>query len=128
MARGGPLLDQRLAALEIDEQDRLSRLRGQKVAIAPLERRAGPDGDALMLGRLVQGLREGREPRPAVIVVERSAGPHLLLVGLGVVIVAVEERGVEAAGNRLAGAGLAAGRNALGDQDTGGNEAQNSTL
>ena len=116
-AGGNALADDFDVAVEKNEEDRFAGLLGQIVAIGALQGRAGADGDALVLGGLMQRLGEGFEPGPAVDVGERDAGAHLFLVGGRMVAVAIEERGVETPRDRSAAGGLAGGGNAHRDND-----------
>jgi len=118
-AGGDPRTDQLRGAFEIDEEDRFAGLADEVLAIGALERRARADGHAFLRRGLMQGMGQRSEPGPTVLVRQRNAGPHLLLVGLRMKIVAVEKRRVEPSRDGLAGHRFAARGDAHDDQDAG---------
>jgi hypothetical protein len=87
------------------EEPHLRGSRGQHIAVAAQQGGAGhdPTGDLV----LDQPVRDRREPRAPVVVVERRTGRHLGDVGLRVEAVSVRERRVEGCGQRAPHRGLA---------------------
>src|SRR5215470_14269828 len=74
------LADQLEASLQ-EDQAHVRAVTDQAAAVAALQCRAG-DQSGLTLGELlVDPLGNGIEPRPAVVVIERKATPHLFDIG-----------------------------------------------
>src|SRR5215831_13678607 len=84
------LTDQVHVALEIDEPHALP-VTDNAAAVGTLQRRAGDDGGLAGRAACVDPLRNGREPRPAVVIVECNAATHLGNVGWRMEAVGIPE-------------------------------------
>ncbi|CAK7282163.1 hypothetical protein SGPA1_20129 [Streptomyces misionensis JCM 4497] len=112
-----PVLDQLPVAREVHEHHS-GRHGPQPVAVRPLQRRAA-DHPAEP-GPAVRPVADGVQPGPAVGVLERDPGRHLVDVGLRVEVVALGVRHAQSRGEQRTDRGLARPRDAHHDDDLGG--------
>jgi hypothetical protein len=110
-----PVADQLGCRLDMGEPDRGVAV-AEQVAVGALERRAGDDGVVPLRLVLADPGGQPAQPRPAVVVVERDARPHLLDVLRRVELVALGEVPAET-GHELGGDGRLPGAGDAHDHD-----------
>ena len=107
-----PLQQDRRGSVELGEEDAAvvdAVGLAEHVTVGVLEGGAGDDGGVPGLGVVFHPVGEAAQPRPAVLVVERMPGRHLLLVGGRVEVIGLGVRETGDRGEALGDGGFSTG-------------------